>query len=49
MTALDWLKQQVFVQNDRIATMGNSFGGIEVILAMAGDHYFAGVNASGGA
>ena len=37
------------MQNDRIATIGNSFGGIEVILAMAGDHYCAGVNAAGGA
>ena len=29
---LDWLRQQPFVQPDRIATAGNSFGGIQVVL-----------------
>jgi len=49
MAALEWLKKQKFVQKDRIATMGNSFGGIEVVLGMASYSYCAGVNASGGA
>lgn len=49
LAALAWLKKQPFVQKDRIATMGNSFGGIEAILGMAHADYCAGVDASGGA
>ena len=49
MAAMAWLKQQDFVQKDRIATMGNSFGGIQVILGMERVSYCAGVDASGGA
>ena len=49
LAALDWLKKQTFVDKNRIATMGNSFGGIEVILGMAHADYCAGVDASGGA
>ena len=32
MAALAWLQSQNFVQPDKIAVMGNSFGGIEVVL-----------------
>lgn len=49
MAALKWLKKQKFVQKNRIATMGNSFGGIETILGMANADYCAGVDAAGGA
>ena len=47
MAALDWLSEQNFTQKDRIATMGNSFGGIQVILGMATNSYCAGVDAAG--
>ncbi|WP_126456948.1 alpha/beta hydrolase family protein [Sulfuriflexus mobilis] len=49
MAALAWLKRQDFVQKTRIATMGNSFGGIQVVLGMARGTYCAGVDAAGGA
>lgn len=49
VAALTWLKQQDFVQKDRIATLGNSFGGIQVVLGMADNLYCAGVDAAGGA
>jgi carboxymethylenebutenolidase len=49
LAAVAWLKKQDFVQKDRIATMGNSFGGIQVIIGMEHVSYCAGVDASGGA
>ena len=49
MAGLEWLKKQKFVQNNCIAAMGNSFGGIETILGMSRADYFAGIDASGGA
>ncbi len=49
LAAFAWLKKQPFIQKERIATMGNSFGGIEVILGMSHADYCAGVDASGGA
>lgn len=49
LAALKWLKKQEFVQENRVAAMGNSFGGIEVLLGMASADYCAGVDASGGA
>ena len=49
LAALAWLKKQNFVQENEIATMGNSFGGVEVVLGMARANYCAGVDASGGA
>lgn len=49
LAALAWLKQQDVVLKDRIVAMGNSFGGIEVILGMEHGSYCAGVVASGGA
>src|SRR5690606_29397775 len=49
MAALEWLRTQPFVDNTRIATVGNSFGGIQVMLGMGRADYCAGVNASGAA
>ena len=49
LAALRWLKAQKFVQADRIAVAGNSFGGIEAVLGAAHAPYCAAVDASGGA
>ena len=49
LAALAWLKTHDFVQPDRIATAGNSFGGIEAVLGAAQAPYCAAVDASGGA
>ena len=49
MAALSWLKQQEFVQAGRIATAGNSFGGIQVVLGVEKGSYCAGVDATGAA
>jgi dipeptidyl aminopeptidase/acylaminoacyl peptidase len=49
MAALAWLKQQPFVRPLRIATMGNSFGGIEAVLGAEQGGYCAAIDASGGA
>lgn len=49
LAALQWLKSQKFVQSAHIATAGNSFGGIEVVLGAAQAPYCAAVDASGGA
>jgi dipeptidyl aminopeptidase/acylaminoacyl peptidase len=49
MAALAWLKQQPFVRPTRVATMGNSFGGIEAVLGAEQGGYCAAVDASGGA
>ena len=49
MAAFNWLLTQPFVDADRIASLGNSFGGIQVLLGMASLNYCAGVDASGGA
>lgn len=49
MAALDWLKKQNFTQRERIASMGNSFGGIQVVLGMTANLYCAGVDAAGAA
>jgi hypothetical protein len=47
--AFDWLQAQSFVQTDRMATAGNSFGGIQAVLGAERLDYCAVVNASGGA
>lgn len=47
MAGLAWLRTQHFVDQDRIATAGNSFGGIQVMLGMEKGDYCAGINASG--
>ena len=49
MAALDWLKKQSFVKKNKIATAGNSFGGIQVVLGMEAGSYCAGVDATGAA
>lgn len=49
LAALAWLQKQDFVQKDRIATAGNSFGGIQVVLGMEKGNYCAGIDAAGGA
>jgi dienelactone hydrolase len=49
LAALAWLQKQNFVQPHRIATAGNSFGGIEAILGAARGSYCAAIDGSGGA
>jgi len=49
LAALDWLRQASFVQKNRIAVFGNSFGGIETVLGAEHGKYCAAVDASGGA
>jgi carboxymethylenebutenolidase len=49
LAAYEWLRQQSFVMPGRIATMGNSFGGIITVLAAERIPYCAAVNAAGGA
>jgi carboxymethylenebutenolidase len=49
LAALAWLRNVSFVRADRIATAGNSFGGIEVVLGVEREAYCAAVDASGGA
>jgi carboxymethylenebutenolidase len=49
MAALAWLQSQSFVQPGRIAVMGNSFGGIEVVLGAEQFGYCAAVDLAGGA
>ena len=47
--ALAWLKKQSFVDTNRIAVAGNSFGGIEVVLGAERVNYCAAIDAAGGA
>jgi carboxymethylenebutenolidase len=47
LAALDWLKSQSFVQKNRIAVDGQSFGGIEVVLGAEKYSYCAAVDAAG--
>lgn len=49
LAALTWLKNQKFVQADRIAVAGQSFGGIETVLGAQKYPFCAAVDASGGA
>lgn len=49
MAALAWLQSQDFVLPDKIAAMGNSFGGIEVVLGAEQFGYCAAVDLAGGA
>lgn len=49
LAALTWLKKASFVQANRIAVAGNSFGGIETVLGAANGAYCAAIDASGGA
>ena len=49
LAAFEWLRKQTYVTSNRIATVGNSFGGIESLLGANKVHYCAAVDASGGA
>jgi dienelactone hydrolase len=49
LAALRWLRGQKFVQKDRVAVAGNSFGGIETVFGISKESYCAAVVASGGA
>jgi carboxymethylenebutenolidase len=49
LAALAWLRKQTFVQPQRIAVAGNSFGGIETVLGVERESFCAAIDASGGA
>src|SRR5213594_1376502 len=49
LAALAWLRRQSFVQGDRIAVAGNSFGGVEAVLGAERAQYCAAIDAAGGA
>jgi carboxymethylenebutenolidase len=49
LAALAWLRTQSFVDPDRIAVAGNSFGGIEVVLGAERASYCAGIDSAGAA
>jgi dipeptidyl aminopeptidase/acylaminoacyl peptidase len=49
LAAYEWLRQQDFVQPQRIAVAGNSFGGVEAVLGAERVKFCAAVDAAGGA
>jgi len=49
LAALAWLRVQPFVQPNRIAVAGNSFGGIEAVFGVERANYCAAVDSAGGA
>jgi carboxymethylenebutenolidase len=49
LAALAWLRSMGFVQGNRIAAAGNSFGGIEAVLGAEHGGYCAVIDAAGGA
>lgn len=49
LAALAWLRKQGFVQANRIAVAGNSFGGIETVLGAERADYCAAIDSAGGA
>ena len=49
LAGLAWLRKQGFVQPDRIAVAGNSFGGVEAVLGAERVKYCAAIDAAGGA
>jgi dienelactone hydrolase len=49
LAALGWLRKQQFVQPDRIAVVGTSFGGIETVLGAERGSYCAAIDSAGGA
>jgi carboxymethylenebutenolidase len=49
ISAFNWIKNQKFIQADRVAVAGNSFGGIEAILGASQIPYCATIDGSGGA
>ncbi len=48
LAGLAWLQKQSFVQPNRIAVAGNSFGGIEAALGVERAPYCAAIDAAGG-
>jgi dipeptidyl aminopeptidase/acylaminoacyl peptidase len=48
LAAYDWLRKQDFIQPDRIAVAGNSFGGVEALLGAERVKYCAAIDAAGG-
>lgn len=48
LTAYEWLKEQPFIDPSRMATAGNSFGGIITVLAAERVPYCAAIDAAGG-
>lgn len=49
LAALRWLRKQAFVDADRIAVAGNSFGGIEAVLGAEQENYCAAIDSAGAA
>lgn len=49
LAGLAWLREQSYVQAERIAVAGNSFGGIEVVFGAERGTYCAGVDSAGAA
>ncbi len=49
LSAAAWLRKQNFVQHDRIAVAGNSFGGIETVLGAEQGNYCAAIASAAGA
>src|SRR5262249_26327245 len=49
LAAFQWLQTQSFVETERVATAGNSFGGVEALLGAERISYCAAIDASGGA
>jgi carboxymethylenebutenolidase len=49
VAAFQWLREQSFVEHGRIATAGNSFGGVEAVFGAERLGYCAAVDAAGGA
>ena len=49
LAGLAWLRRQEFVQPDRIAVAGNSFGGVEAVLGAEKGSYCAAIDSAGGA
>ena len=47
LAALNWLRNQTFIYEEKVAAMGNSFGGIQTMLGISKATYCAGVNGSG--
>jgi len=47
--ALAWLRKQSYVQPNRIAVAGTSFGGVETVLGVERGGYCAGIDSAGGA
>jgi carboxymethylenebutenolidase len=49
LAALAWLRKQTYVQSNRIAVAGNSFGGVEAVLGAEKGNYCAAIDSAGGA